>query len=234
MPELFDGRNAWGSVLGLVLVLGALFAVFHYFDIEAVRAYIEGAGVWAPLLLVLAKASTVIVAPLGGSPLYPLGGALFGFWKGAALLLAGDAIGGIVTFYLSRILGRAIVERMLAGQSGLIDAALEMMSSVKGFFVARTCLMTFPELASYTAGLTRLPFAPFIAIHVLVGIPPTLVGVGLGELIARGMESAAILAATVIAGAVSVGGMLLFVWMVQKHAAGRAASSEPPLGESHD
>ena len=222
MPETFSGRDTWKNLLGLFGVLIVLFLIFRYFDIEAIRGEIEGAGIWAPALLVLAKAATIVIAPLGGAPLYPLGGALFGFWKATALLLAGDALGGAISFYLSRWLGRRIVEKMI-GQEGLVNSALDMMSTVKGFFVARVCLLTFPELASYSAGLTRLPFVPFILIHVGVGVAPTLVGVGLGEFIALGFDSFAVLGAVAVAGVVAMGGVVLFGWMVQKHALAQAA-----------
>ncbi|HEY4488483.1 MAG TPA: VTT domain-containing protein [Candidatus Paceibacterota bacterium] len=214
MPELTRGRDIWKSLLGLAVAIGILIAIFRYFDIETVRAYIEGAGIYAPLALVAAKASTLIIAPLGGAPLYPLGGALFGFWKAVALLMLGNALGATVCFYLSRFFGRSMVERMLGKQGGMLGTALAMMSTVRGFFVARLCFATFPELAAYAAGLTRLPFVAFILIHLVIDIIPTLIWVSLGVFIAQGQSSLAFLSVFAVAGTSTLIGLLLFNRMV--------------------
>lgn len=174
------------SLVSLTVILGGIYFVFRYFGITEVQDTIERAGIWAPLVLVLAKASTVVIAPLGGSPLYPLAGALFGLWQGTALLLLGDALGGIVAFYLSRIFGRHLVEQMIGDDQKFLPRALKMMGTVKGFLVARVCFMPMPEVVAYGAGLTRINFLPFILIYVPVGIPITLALAGLGSVLVSG------------------------------------------------
>jgi uncharacterized membrane protein YdjX (TVP38/TMEM64 family) len=135
------------------------------------------------LILVVAKASTLIIAPLGGSPLYPLAGALFGFWKGVALLLLGDLIGGTVAFYLSRYFGRHLVEKMLGEDEKFLARALRMMGTLKGFFIARVCFVPAPEVTAYGAGLTRINFIPFIFIQTAVGVVPVMALAGLGTVL---------------------------------------------------
>lgn len=179
-------KDLWRNLLGVLLFFGVLGLVAYYVDMQTVRSYIERAGVLAPILFVLAKSSTIIIAPLGGAPLYPLSGALFGFWKGALLIVLGDSLGGLVSFLLARIFGRGLVERMIGDGKGLLGRALEMMSTVRGFFIARLCFITFPELASWGAGLTKIGFVPFALIYSLVSIPPALLVSGLGAMIASG------------------------------------------------
>jgi uncharacterized membrane protein YdjX (TVP38/TMEM64 family) len=176
-------QNNWKNIVGLAAVLGVLYALARYFDIETVRAQIENAGIWAPLLFILVKSMTIIVAPLGGSPLYPIAGALFGFYKGSLLLILGDVLGGVVSFLLARIFGRRLVEKMLEGNENLLTRALLMMSTTKGYFFARLGFIGFPELASWGAGLTKIRFLPFILIYTLVGAPPTIAVAGLGALL---------------------------------------------------
>jgi uncharacterized membrane protein YdjX (TVP38/TMEM64 family) len=171
------------SLGSIVLVLGGLYAVFAYFGITNVQETIDDAGIWAPLVLILAKASTIIIAPLSGSPLYPLAGALFGFWEGALYLILGDMIGGVVAFWISRILGRSIVEKMIGGDGKFLSRALKMMGTIKGFLVARICFAPLPEVVAYGAGLTRINFLVFLIIFVAVGIPPILVLAGLGSIL---------------------------------------------------
>lgn len=170
------------SVVSLAVILGGIYAVFRHFGITEVQTAVENAGVWAPLVLILAKASTIIIAPLSGSPLYPLAGALFGFWEGVLWLVIGDMIGGTVAFYLSRIFGRSIVEKMLGdAEEKFLARVLRMVGTVKGFLVARVCFAPMPEVVAYGAGLTRLNFVPFILIYVPIGLIPTMILAGLGS-----------------------------------------------------
>jgi len=139
------------SLVGITVVLGGIYALFAYFGITNVQETIQHAGIWAPLVLVLAKASTIIIAPLSGSPIYPLAGALFGFWEGTALLMAGDILGGIVAFYISRFFGRTVVEKMIGGDEKFLSRALRMMGSTKDSSLRGSALRRC---------LKRLPTAP--------------------------------------------------------------------------
>ncbi len=180
-------KQALVSIASLVIILGGLYAIFRYFGITEVQTAVENAGVWAPLVLILAKASTIVIAPLSGSPLYPLAGALFGFWEGVLWLAIGDALGGIVAFYLSRIFGRHIVEKMLgAAEEKFLARVLRMVGTAKGFLVARICFAPMPEVVAYGAGLTRLNFVPFILIYVPIGLIPTMALAGLGSALTAG------------------------------------------------
>lgn len=215
--ELKDFPQAsWKNILGLALVLGALFFLARYFDIGEVRAQIENAGVWAPLLFILAKASTIIVAPLGGSPLYPIAGALFGFYKGSLLLIVGDMLGGVASFLLARIFGRRLVEKMLEGNENLLTEALKLMSTTKGYFFARLGFVGFPELASWGAGLTKIKFLPFIIIYTLVGAPPTIAVAGLGALLVEESAFGVLLISLIGVGVASVS-LIVFMFMLQKN-----------------
>lgn len=180
-------RQLITSLLSLTVIFGGIYLIFRHFGITEVQDTIDRAGIWAPLILILAKASTIVLAPLGGSPLYPLAGALFGFWKGVGLLMIGDALGGIIAFYLSRFFGRTLVEKMIGNDEKFLSKALRMMGTVKGFFVARVCFAPLPEVVAYGAGLTRIHFVPFILIHVLVGIVPTMILAGLGSALTQGV-----------------------------------------------
>lgn len=170
------------SFVFLGLVLLGIFVVFRYFDSETLATFIEDAGIWAPLALIVAKASTIVIAPLGGAPLYPLAGALFGFWSGFLYLIIGDAVGGTISFYLSRFFGRSIVNYFFPDNK-LIDRVLHALGSVKGLLIAQVSFISFPELISYAAGLTKIRFVPFFIIFVVVSSIPRAALVGLGTLL---------------------------------------------------
>lgn len=179
-------KHALISLGSVLVVLAAMYALIQYFGLNDVQGAVARAGVWAPLVLIVAKASTIVIAPLSGSPLYPLAGALFGFWKGFFIVLTGDALGSIISFYISRFFGRTIAEKMLGSEQGYISKALAMMGTVKGFFMVRLCFISAPEIAAYGAGLTRLHVVPFIGINTLLGAIPVLLLTKMGTYIAAG------------------------------------------------
>lgn len=220
-------KDIWKNVAGLVLVLAVLVFLFQYFDIQNIRAQVESAGAIAPILFILAKASTIVIAPLGGAPLYPIGGAIFGFWKGALLLILGDMLGGIISFSLARYFGRPLVERMLGNDSGMLTKAISLMSTTKGYAIARLCFVSLPELASYGAGLTRIQFVPFIVIYTLIGMIPILVLSAIGNALVDAEGGIPIIIVTAATAFISFGAMMFFFKLVNDH-------EEPKVAEGAD
>lgn len=209
-------KDSWKGIVGLVFVLGSLILAAKYLDIAALRTQIEAAGWLGPAVLIVAKASTIVIAPLGGGPLYPIAGALFGFWKGSAYLIAGDMLGGTISFYLARYFGRNLVTKMLGESDGFITRALAHMTTVRGFLTTRICFATFPEIATWGAGLTTLPFLPFIIIHGVVGLVPTFITAGLGAAITSSEYSYLTPLVFVVSGLFAAGGFLLFSKIIEK------------------
>ena len=151
--------NFWG--LGITLL--AIVAIALFIDLDSVRIWVEGAGIWAPLVFILLKTSTIVIAPLSGTPLYPLVGILFGFWPGFLYVLIGDFIGYTSTFFISRKFGKAFIHKMISKkEDGLLARVIDHAGTPKGFLHACLTLLAIPELLSYGAGLTKLPYLKFI------------------------------------------------------------------------
>lgn len=184
MPNFLKKDVLWNAAFFL-LALGGLFFIAKTWGNDSLKHWIEAAGPWAPLALVAAKASTIVFAPLSGALIYPLAGALFGFWKGFALSVLGDAIGGAIAFQISRRFGRTFVEKMV-GDGGLLAKILTMMGTVRGFLITRLLLVTAQDIVAYAAGLTKLPFVPFLLMHVGVSLVPTALLTASGSLLLEG------------------------------------------------
>lgn len=178
-------KDVLWNVAFFLLTLGGLVLIVKTWGNDSLQQWVTSAGPWGPIVLVGAKASTIVFAPLSGALIYPLAGALFGFWKGLALSVLGDAIGGAIAFQLSRRFGQRIVERMV-GDEGLLAKILAMMGTVRGFLITRLLLITAQDIVAYAAGLTKLPFLPFIIIHVGVSIVPTVLLTASGSLLLEG------------------------------------------------
>ncbi len=174
-------HDIWVNAVVFFVALGSLFFVSRVLGPDTLRSWVEAAGVFAPLAFVLAKASTIVIAPLAGSFLYPLAGASFGLTKGILLGVIGDTLGSTIAFFISRRFGRPLAEKFLGNDSGMLGQVLTMIGTVRGFFAARFILITAHDLLAYAAGLTRLPFMPFILIQVGASIIPTAILTGLGS-----------------------------------------------------
>lgn len=148
---------------GLTLLAIILLAIFV--DISAFKIWVEKAGVWGPLVFILLKISTIVIAPLSGSPLYPLVGLIFGFWPGILYAAIGDFLGYTIAFYISRILGRRIVLKLIRSkEGGMLSRIVDHMSSTKGFLQALFMFFGIPELLAYGAGLSHLSYIRFISV----------------------------------------------------------------------
>jgi uncharacterized membrane protein YdjX (TVP38/TMEM64 family) len=124
-----------------------------------VVAWVEGLGVWGPLVFV----GVYGLAPalfLPGAVLTLAGGALFGPLLGALLSLVGATVGATVAFLIARYVAVDWVEHRLGSRMQAIKAGVER----EGWrFVAFVRLVpVFPfNLLNYALGLTRLSVRTF-------------------------------------------------------------------------
>ena len=170
--------NLWGfGITILALVLVAIFI-----DITSLKNWVVRAGVWGPLVFIILKASTHIIMPLSGSPLYPIVGLLFGFWPGILYTLIGDIIGVSTNFFLSRRFGKKLISRWISDtEEGLLNRIINYIGDAKGFFHTALTFFATPELLSYAAGLSRLSYIKFILIITPIGAVTTSILVLFGS-----------------------------------------------------
>ena len=133
---------------------------------------IDSFGILAPIIYVLLKMSTLIIAPLGGTPLYFIAGALFGNVYGFILSLLGDALGSVTCFLLARFYGPKIVKTFIGEKFfEKVIHTVAVLSSIKSFIKARISLMAMPELLAYAGGFSKINFLTFFLINVLFYVP---------------------------------------------------------------
>lgn len=171
-----------GLVIGGLTLVGLglleLFGGLDYFV-----KIVNEAGAAAPLLFIVLKALTYVVAPLSGAPLKITAGALFGFWPATLYVLVGDGLGGSLNYWLARIFGRPVVAKFTGSKElDKIDKLKTRVDSVKALVFARIVLAGVYDFVSYAAGLLKIPFQRFLLITIFAGIPPVMLAVGLGNL----------------------------------------------------
>jgi uncharacterized membrane protein YdjX (TVP38/TMEM64 family) len=170
--------------LGFVVILMLMGLLFFFFDLDQVRAIVEKGGILGPIVFILAKASTIVIAPISGSAVYPMAGAVFGFWHGFIYIFIGDAIGSAIAFWISRTYGIAVAQRLMgSSDGGYLTHVLEYLNSWRGLIEARIFFSALPEAVAYAAGLSQLPFLKFIVVQMGLAIPTIALMVYFGSLL---------------------------------------------------
>jgi len=151
----------WGLGLTILIIIVA----FAFIDVNTFQDSVIKAGIWAPIIFILLKISTIVFAPLSGSPLYLIVGVLFGFWPGLIYIIIGDFLGYTIAFSISRFFGYPLVDKFIArNEHGLLSKIINHLGTTKGMY--QVCLTCFPmpELISYGAGLSKMKYIKFISI----------------------------------------------------------------------
>lgn len=202
--------------VGLTILIIILLSLF--IDIGSLQTWVGKAGIWGPLVFVMLKISTIVIAPLSGAPLYPLAGLLFGFWPGLAYVALGDFLGHSMAFSISRIFGKKLVLKLISNkESGLLARVVDHISGTKGFLQACLIFFAIPEILSYAAGLSRIPYLKFIGILWPLLIILTAVLVYFGSILEPEAKSVLIGFALPLAGVVAIlGGGFFFVKAMRK------------------
>jgi uncharacterized membrane protein YdjX (TVP38/TMEM64 family) len=165
VPE-FSPRAVIFGALAFVVITLLMLAAVEWIGVERIQKSIENAGPFAPLVYILLKAATYIFAPLSAGPIQLSSGLLFGLWPGVFYSLAGEVIGGSISFLIARKLGRPAVARFV-GQNSVarIDQLIGQLGGWRALAYARLFLFSIYDFISYAAGLTTtITFRQYIHI----------------------------------------------------------------------
>ena len=208
-----EARPSWKEVVRniilIVITLGVAYLVTYYIGLENLREKIDATGIYSLAIIVLLKTTTIVVAPLGGTIIYPVAGALFGFWKALILCLIGDTLGSSIAFALSRAYGRSILNFFTSkSQRPIIDKVMATLGEKKSFIKARIFFAGFMDLFAYAAGLTKINFWFFITVHMGVQTIGAILLILFGDLLVSGNIAMTLLVAIIGTGLASIG-----VWL---------------------
>jgi len=153
--------------------------VLNNLDSKSIKNWVSSFGALAPFIYVT-MFSLVPLTLFPDSILAIAGGMAFGLLKGSIFTIIGALIGGTISFYISRLLGREIVEKIVRGKGKWFEEGIEN----KGFLLILTLrlipLVPF-DIISYGAGLSKIKYSDF-AFATLIGIiPGVLIFSNLGD-----------------------------------------------------
>lgn len=168
---------AVGAAILALLLLGGRKAGQY---IPEFAAWVEGLGVWGPLVFILGYA-VATVAFIPGSLLTFAAGAIFGLVKGTLYTVLGATLGASAAFLVARYVARRAIERKIAGNARF--AAIDKAVGEEGFKIVALLRLSpiFPfNLLNYSLGLTQVRFLPYLLASIAM-LPGTLLYVYYGH-----------------------------------------------------
>ena len=184
------------KLVSAVLIVAALVLLSRALPIDNgiqfLEMWIQGLGVWAPLVYALVYAvATVLFIP--GSALTLAAGAIFGLWWGTVAVSIGATTGAALAFLIARYAARRKVAEMAASSPkfSAIDKAIGEEAGWKMVAMLRLSPAVPFNLQNYLYGLTAIRFWPCMLASWLFMLPGTFLYVYLGHLGGQGLSAAA-------------------------------------------
>lgn len=173
----------------LLFIIGAPILLYYRYGAEVFSkdaantliTYLKANREFAFLLIILIQMLQVIVCILPGQPIQFASSYMFGVIPALILSLIGAIIGTTFTFYISKLLGRDMIN--LFFDKDKVDDYHRKLNSGKGIMLAGLIYLipgVPKDLVSYVAGISDMKFKPFIIVSTIARIPGMLGSLLLG------------------------------------------------------
>ncbi|MBV5278053.1 MAG: TVP38/TMEM64 family protein, partial [Campylobacteraceae bacterium] len=167
-----------------------LIDLFQGLDIEKIKAYILSFGLLAPLVSFGLMVFQSVLAPLPAFLITFANAALFGWVYGAILSWVSAMAGALLCFYIAKILGREVVEKLTSKMALEIVDTFFAKHGVYAILIARLLPFISFDIVSYAAGLTSMRLGSFLVATGIGQLPATLVYSYAGEMLSGGLQTA--------------------------------------------
>ena len=155
-------------------------------DPDSLAVWIDGAGIWGPIIFMLLNTLQVLLAIIPGGPFEVAAGALFGPWLGTLMCDVAMSAGGVITFLFVKKFGMRFIELFTTREK--IESVKFLHSNKKSttlLFVFFLLPGTPKDLMCYVVGLTDIKLSTWILINMVGRFPAILLsalgGSALGE-----------------------------------------------------
>lgn len=175
------------GAVSFVALTTFMLVVIEWLGVEHIQEAITATGPLAPAIYVAIKALTYVFAPLSAGPIQLSSGVLFGLWPGTFYSMLGELIGGAISFWIARKLGRAAVMRFV-GEEGMtrVDEFVAQLGGWRALAYARLFLFSVFDFITYAAGMTKaITFREYMLVSAIVGFIPTFLFVAIGASLAE-------------------------------------------------
>jgi len=183
-------KNERAKFLGFVLfIIGVVISAFYLdlhnkISVGAIREFISGMGVWAPLVYMLTYVVTsIIIFP--SFVLSTASGAIWGAYLGTVYTVIGATLASLFPFFIAKFLGRDYISVLMKGSKIEICDRFISKNGFISVLIARL-VPIFPwELVNYSCGICGIHWRQYI-LGTFLGIIPAsftynLIGASLGK-----------------------------------------------------
>lgn len=157
-------------------------------DFDVVKEFVASYGAYAAAVSFLLMIFQSVAAPLPAFLLTLANANLFGWWQGAILSWTSAMAGAAVCFFIARILGRDVAEK-LTSKAGIaqIDTFFEKYGR-NTILICRLLPFVSFDIVSYAAGLTSMSFRSFFIATGIGQLPATIVYSYVGGMLTGGAQ----------------------------------------------
>ena len=162
--------------------------MFQTGNFASMRSFIAQYGHWAMLVSSLLMIFQSLAAPLPAFFITLTNANLFGWWQGCILSFVSSMLGAAMCFYIARILGRDVVEKICT--KGALKQIEDFFAKYgkKCILVARLLPFISFDVVSYAAGLTAMDFWGFFIATGLGQLPACVVYSYVGGMLTGGAQ----------------------------------------------
>lgn len=180
---------AYFFVPGIHSTVLKIFKMFASGDFTVVKEFVASYGAYAAVISFVLMIFQSVAAPLPAFLLTFANANLFGWWQGALLSWSSAMAGAAVCFFIARILGRDVAEK-LTSKAGLeqIDTFFEKYGK-NTILICRLLPFVSFDIVSYAAGLTSMSFVSFFVATGVGQLPATIVYSYVGGMLAGGAKT---------------------------------------------
>jgi len=173
-PTKKTSKPIFKAIVFVAFIIGAIFLirftpVKNYLTADALGSFLEGAGLWAPVVyMMIYTVGVCLFVP--GTLLTGLGAAIFGAYWGFLYVWIGAMMGAGGAFFIGRTLGRDFAASLIGDKLKKYDDAIERNGFATVLYLR---LVYFPFTPmNFGMGLTKVRFWDYIAgtgLGIIVG-----------------------------------------------------------------
>ena len=165
-------REVLIGVFVFVAIITIFGSILNKIGFDKVQNFVESAGVFSPVVFILATILMMTFAPLTGGSMFVISGVVFGKEMGFIYSTIATLLGCSLNFYLARKFGHKIIAKIRGKKDSkkLENLKDEMSKSSK--IAVLGLMLVASDIGSYAVGLTKIKYKWFF----LMLITETILG----------------------------------------------------------
>lgn len=190
---------AFSSLLILIILgIWVLYSQGFISDPAKITNFIDGFGPWAYAVYFVIVLLEVVLAPIPGAILYPIGGILFGTLVGGTIALVANILGAGIAFYIGK---NILLDDGERDKTNYLDRMITKYGAFSIFFL-RINPLTSSDVFSFLAGFLKMDFKKFLIATSLALAPLIYIQSYIGEEIL--LENKALMTVFIVASVIFI------------------------------